>query len=338
MLSARRTVYFVGPRQAEVRQEMYPAPAPGQMLVKTSLSAISSGTEMLVYRGQFPTDLPVDASISALKGDFHYPLCYGYAVVGRVVDLGAGLPEVWLGRQVFSFQPHTSHFLATPETVFPLPGDCPVESACFLPNMETAVNLVQDGAALLGENALVFGQGVVGLLVAALLRQFPLHALVTADLYPSRRKASLELGVTACLDPVAPDFHERLRALFPAGADLTYELSGAPATLNQAIAETIFSGRVVVGSWYGNKPVQLDLGGAFHRSRIRLISSQVSSIAPELTGRWDKSRRFETAWQALRLIRPEKWITQRFAQEDAAQAYDLLDHSPLETIQVILEY
>lgn len=337
-MSARRTVYFVGPRQTEVRQESLPAPASGQMLVKTSLSAISSGTEMLVYRGQFPTGLPVDAGISALKGDFHYPLCYGYAVVGRVVDLGAGLPEAWLGRQVFSFQPHTTHFLATPEMVFPLPEECSLESACFLPNMETAVNLVQDGAPLLGENALIFGQGVVGLLVASLLRQFPLHALVTADLYPSRRKASLELGATASLDPTDADFHERLHALLPVGADLTYELSGAPAALNQAIAGTMFSGRVVVGSWYGNKPVQLDLGGSFHRSRIRLISSQVSSIAPELTGRWDKSRRFETAWQALRLIQPEKWITQRFAHENAAEAYDLLDHSALETIQVILEY
>jgi len=55
----------------------------------------------------------------------------------------------------------------------------------------------------------------------------------------------------------------------------------------------MYSGRVVIGSWYGSKPVQLDLGGAFHRSRIRLISSQVSSLAPELSGRWDKSRRFE---------------------------------------------
>jgi len=337
-MSSRRTVYFVGPRQAVVREESLPAPASGQMLVKTTLSAISSGTEMLVYRGQFPGGLSVDESIPALKGDFHFPLCYGYAAVGCVTDLGKDVPDHWLGRPVLSFQPHTTHFLATPETVFPLPEGLPAESACFLPNTETAVNLVQDGAPLLGENIMVFGQGSVGLLTAALLSQFPLHTLVTADLYPCRREASLALGVTASLDSNAPDFNERLRALFPDGADLTYELSGAPATLNLAISATRFSGRLVVGSWYGNKPVQLDLGGTFHRSRIRLISSQVSSIAPELTGRWNKSRRFEVAWQALRLIQPEKWITHRFAHENAAEAYALLDHSPLETIQVILEY
>ena len=334
----RRTVTFVGPCQAELRLEQLPSPPAGQMLVKTSVSAISPGTEMLVYRGQFPGGLALDESLPALKGDFHYPLCYGYAAVGSVVELGQGLPGDWLGRVVFSFQPHTSYFLATPEMVFPLPdGLCP-EAACFLPNMETAVNFVQDGAPLLGENVMVFGQGIIGLLTVALLRQFPLQTLVTADNYACRRQASLALGVTASLDAKAADFREQIRALLPAGADLTYELSGAPATLNAAIAATMYSGRVVIGSWYGNNPVQLDLGGAFHRSRIRLVSSQVSSLAPELTGRWDKSRRFEVAWQAIRRIQPEKWITHRFPHENAAEAYLLLDHSPSESIQVILEY
>jgi 2-desacetyl-2-hydroxyethyl bacteriochlorophyllide A dehydrogenase len=337
-MSTRRTVYFIGPHQAELREESLPAPAPGQMLVQTTVSAISSGTEMLIYRGQFPGGVSLDASIPALKGDFHFPLSYGYAAVGRVTDLGEGVPEAWLGRPVFSFQPHTSHFLATPETVFLCPEGLPAESACFLPGMETAVNFVQDGAPLLGENAMVFGQGIIGLLTAALLREFPLQSLVTADRYPRRREASQALGVTACLDPATPDFRGTLFTLLPAGADLTFELSGAPAVLNDAIAATMFSGRVVIGSWYGDKTASIDLGGTFHRSRIRLISSQVSSLAPELSGRWDKSRRFEVAWRALQRIQPQKWITQRFAHENAAEAYELLDHSPLETIQVILEY
>jgi 2-desacetyl-2-hydroxyethyl bacteriochlorophyllide A dehydrogenase len=333
-----RKVTFVGPCLVEVREESLPSLGQGQMLVRTRISAISSGTEMLVYRGQFPSGLPVDASIPALKKDFRFPISYGYTAVGEVTKLGEGVPDDWLGKLVFSFQPHTCHFLATPGTVLPLPDGLAAETACFLPNMETAVNLVQDGAPLLGENVVVFGQGIVGLLTAALLRQFPINTLVTIDHYLARREASLALGVNASLDPAAPDFYERLHALLPQGADLSFEVSGAPAALNEAIGLTMFNGRVVIGSWYGNKPVQLDLGGAFHRSRIRLISSQVSSIAPELSGRWDKARRFETAWNELRRIRPERWITQRFRQASAAEAYQLIEHSPAETIQVILEY
>jgi threonine dehydrogenase-like Zn-dependent dehydrogenase len=101
---------------------------------------------------------------------------------------------------------------------------------------------------------------------------------------------------------------------------------------------TTFSGRIVIGSWYGEKRAEVDLGGAFHRSRIKLISSQVSTIAPELSGRWDKSRRFEVAWEALKRIQPQKWITHRFPIEEADQAYELLDKNPQETIQILFEY
>jgi len=179
-MPSRRTVTFVGPARPNLRAETLPSPPAGQMLVKTSVSAISSGTEMLVYRGQFPGRLSVDENIPALQGDFHYPLCYGYAAVGSVIELGQGLPADWLGRAVFSFQPHTSYFLATPEAVFPLPAAFP-RSGLLLPNMETAVNFIQDGAPLLGENVLVFGQGIIGLLTAALLSQFPLSSLITVD-------------------------------------------------------------------------------------------------------------------------------------------------------------
>lgn len=321
-----------------MREETLSAPAPGHMLVETFLSAISPGTELLIYRGEFPDRMAVDASLPALAGDFHYPLCYGYAAVGRVAQLGDGLAQDWLGRMVFSFQPHTSAFLAAPEELFPLPEGCSAEAAAFLPNAETAVSLVQDGAPLLGERALVCGQGIIGLLTASLLAEFPLETLVTCDRHARRRAASSAQGVTASLDPQAADFQQQARAFLGSGADLTYECSGVPDALDQAIGLTAFSGRVVIGSWYGTKRASLDLGGSFHRSRIRLVSSQVSSVAPELSGRWDKSRRFDVAWNALQRIRPEKWITHRFPLEAAADAYRLLDEAPSEAIQVIFQY
>src|SRR5512145_1384910 len=144
-MPVRRTLSFTAPHQIEICEELLPVLAPGQVLVETILSAISPGTEMLVYRGQFP-DLTVDASIEALSGKFAYPLAYGYAAVGRVVESGKQVDKNWRDRLVFSFQPHTSHFVTTPHSLFPIPEFLPLEAACFLPNTETAVNLVQDSA------------------------------------------------------------------------------------------------------------------------------------------------------------------------------------------------
>jgi threonine dehydrogenase-like Zn-dependent dehydrogenase len=185
----------------------------------------------------------------------------------------------------------------------------------------------------------------VGLLVASLLKEFPLESLVTSDRYELRRKASLSLGLNDSFDPELIDTQNNLKHAsqihqhaYAQNFDLTFELSGSPSALNSAIVMTTFSGRIVIGSWYGEKKAPIDLGGAFHRSRIKLISSQVSTIAPELSGRWDKARRFDVAWKALERIKPEKWITHRFPIEEAGKAYGLLDNNPQETIQVIFDY
>jgi threonine dehydrogenase-like Zn-dependent dehydrogenase len=265
--------------------------------------------------------------------------------VGRITETGKEVDKSLLDKIVFGFQPHTSAFICNPSALIFAPDSLPAEACSFLPNMETAVNLIQDAAPILGERVLVLGQGVVGLLVASLLKEFPLETLVTSDRYELRRKASLEIGVRNSFAPEIIDasngpqsFTSIHRHAYAQSFDLTFELSGSPSALNDAIALTTFSGRIIIGSWYGEKKAPIDLGGAFHRSRIKLISSQVSTIAPELSGRWDKARRFDVAWKALERIKPEKWITHHFPIEEASKAYELLDKNPQETIQILVTY
>lgn len=334
----RDVLYFTAPRRVEIARQELPPPGPGKVLVQSLLSAISPGTESLIYRGQFPAGLELDENISALAGSFEYPFAYGYCLVGRVVETGPQVNPDWLDRLVFSFQPHASRFADSAEELLPVPEGISPEEAVFLPNMETAVNFVHDGAPLLGEHAAVFGQGIVGLLTTALLGRFPLDALVSFDLHPQRRSASLEAGASASFDPSDPAAWQQARDLFPQGADLVYEISGAPEALEQAIALAGFGGRVVIGSWYGEKRVELDLGGRFHRSRIRLISSQVSSIASGLTGRWSKERRFAAAWEMIRQVKPSRWISRRFPFHEAEQAYKLMDEEPGSCLQIVFEY
>jgi len=341
----RKTLYFTAPRQVELREETLPVPGADDVLVETICSAISAGTEMLVYQGRFPRDTEADAVISSLRGGFKYPIAYGYACVGVIRETGKQVDKSWHDKLVFAFQPHTSHFVSQPDSLFSIPQSLSPETACFLPNMETAVNLVQDAAPLFGERVLVLGQGVIGLLTTSLLGEFPLETLVTADRYELRRNSSpitepvlSQSKGHLSLDPTASDFRQQALTLLHQGADLTFELSGRPETLNDALALTCFSGRIIIGSWYGEKHAEIDLGGAFHRSRIKLISSQVSTIAPELSGRWDKARRFDVAWKALERVKPEKWITHRFSIDHAEEAYQLLDEKPQDTIQVLLTY
>src|SRR5512141_1255304 len=113
----RKTLYFTAPRQVELREESLPALGADDVLVETTCSAISAGTEMLVYQGRFPRDLETDSVISGLRGGFQYPMAYGYACVGVVRETGIQVDKSIRDRYVFSFQPHTSHFICKPETL-----------------------------------------------------------------------------------------------------------------------------------------------------------------------------------------------------------------------------
>ena len=101
----RLALYFTAPYRVSVQEESLAPPAADQVMVQTLVSAISPGTELLFYRGQAPTDLPVDETIAALAGTVGFPLKYGYAAVGRVVAVGAQVAPEWQDRLVFSFHP-----------------------------------------------------------------------------------------------------------------------------------------------------------------------------------------------------------------------------------------
>jgi 2-desacetyl-2-hydroxyethyl bacteriochlorophyllide A dehydrogenase len=338
----RASLYFTGPGQIQIREESLAPPPPGKLLIRTLFSAISAGSELLLYRGLCPADLPLDASIPSLEGLCSFPMKYGYSTVGKVTTLGKGVPLEWGDRLVFSFHPHESHFIADVAELLPIPPGISPEEALFLPNLETAINFVMDGKPTIGERLVVFGQGIVGLLTTALLAKYPLARLLTVDRYPLRRKLSLTAGAFATFDPGETGFvngiMNQLEPEGKEGSDLTFEISGAPEALGQAIDVTGFGGRIVIGSWYGLKPVHLNLGGQFHRSRISLIASQVSSISPEYLGRWTKSRRFGLVWQFLREINPEQYITHRFSFNRAADAFECLDKHSENCAQVLLVY
>lgn len=339
----RASVIFEKPYTVVLQTEPLSEPAAKEVLIKTKFSAISPGSELLVYRGEFPPQLPVDAEIKALSETFRYPLKYGYISVGEVVAVGSAVKKDWLGRLVFCFHPHESHYATPLNEIIPIPEDIDLMEALFLANMETAVNFMMDGRPVIGERAVIFGQGIVGLLTAALLAQFPLNKLVTLDRYAIRRRASLDMGAHDALDPESATLLSDLAALLNTDsatgfADLVYELSGNPQALNQAVTIAGFGARVVIGSWYGTKQANLDLGGQFHRNRIRLISSQVSTLPPEFSGRWTKNRRLETAWDMIRKIRPAQFITHQYPVRQANKAFELLDKNPGEAIQVVITY
>ena len=329
-----RQLWFTAPGKIEIRQQELGALAPDEVLVRTKVSGISAGTEMLVYRGQLPQDMALDVSINAFKDlDASYPLPYGYACVGHIQETGSALDKWLEGKKVFAFQPHASHFVSKLDQLIFLSDEVSQEAGTFLANMETAVNFLIDGAVQPDEKIAIIGMGVVGQLLNTVLNQLPVKEIKAIDTIKSRRDLAANEMLTVSAGSDDKELLDSGNAF-----DLVFEISGNPEALNLAIQLSNFAGRIIVGSWYGNKAARINLGGAFHRNRLKIISSQVSTISPEHTLEWTKEKRLQKAMNLIAELNVEKYITHRFPLSQAEKAYQLLDKDAEKALQVIFTY
>ena len=279
-----RALWFESPGVAALREEALAEPGPGEVRVRAICSGISAGTERLVLRGEVPAEAHALMALPAMRGSFAFPLCYGYATVGTVDALGAGVDPARLGERVFLLHPHQDVLVAEVSALRPLPAAAPPARLVLAPNLETAVNAVWDAGVTLGDRVLVSGLGVVGLLIAWLCRRAGASAVIGVDPSAERRDLALLLGATSAIDAPAPDEI--------AHADHLLEASGAKAALGALVEHAGPEARITVVSWYGRGEVPLPLGGRFHPHRLTIRSSQVASIDPARRGRWDHPRRW----------------------------------------------
>ncbi|MBA2691530.1 MAG: zinc-binding dehydrogenase [Rubrobacter sp.] len=330
-----RAVWFDAPRSAELRPETVPLPQPGEVRIKAAFSAISHGTEMLVYRGEVSENLPLD--LPTLSGGYDFPIKFGYAAVGKVMDVGRGVDGFAPGDAVFVHHPHQTVFTVPASMPMKLPDGLDPILGPFFANVETALNIVLDSPIKLGETAVVFGQGVVGLLVSQLLRDAGAKVVAVEPL-AGRRDLAVKLGADVVVEPGEDAAKAITDATDGRGADAAFEVSGTGAALQSAIECVAPEGTVVAASWHGAKPVSLDLGGRFHRGRVRIKSSQVGNISPELGARWSRSRRTKAVLELLPKLELRELITHRIPFDDAPEAYRLLDQKPGEAVQFVFEY
>jgi threonine dehydrogenase-like Zn-dependent dehydrogenase len=279
-----RALWTVAPGVAELREHDLAPPGPDQALVVTRASALSRGTERLVFEGRVPESQWPAMRAPLQYGDFPFPVSYGYAAVGEVREGPAAL----IGRRVFCLHPHHDAFLAPAAMCLPIPDAVPDARATLAANMETAVNILWDARPLVGERALVIGAGVVGLLVAFLLARIPGLDLAVCDLDPSRRGVVEALGARFVRPEDAPG--ER---------DLVVHASASAAGLRLALDRCGFEARVLEASWFGDRDCALPLGEGFHAKRIALISTQVGAVAGALRGRRTHGQRLALALELL---------------------------------------
>ncbi|TWG99820.1 threonine dehydrogenase-like Zn-dependent dehydrogenase [Nocardioides sp. J9] len=285
MVVQARAYWTAEPGRGEVRTVELPDPGHGEVLVRALRSGISRGTETIVHQGRVPASQRAVMRAPFQEGDFPGPVKYGYLSVG-VVERG---PDGLVGRTVFCLHPHQTAYVVPADAVVSVPDGVPAERAVLAGTVETALNALWDAPPLLGDHVTVIGAGLVGCCVARLAAGVPGVRVTLVDTDPARAEVAAALG---CSFAAPGDDLGR--------SDLVVHASATEAGLRRALEVVQPEGTVLDLSWYGDRPVAVPLGEAFHSGRLTLRSSQVGAVSPARRGTRTHRDRLALALELLR--------------------------------------
>jgi threonine dehydrogenase-like Zn-dependent dehydrogenase len=260
-----RAFWLREPGWGEIRPVGLPAPGEGDVLVRTVYSAVSRGTEALVFRGGVPASQYDLMRAPFQDGDFPGPVKYGYLNVGVVEQ---GPPEL-AGRTVFCLYPHQTRYVVPAAAVTVVPDGVPAARAVLAGTVETALNAVWDATPQVGDRIAVVGAGMVGASVAAILGRLPAVRVQLVDIDPARARIAEAVGVGFALPGDALD-----------GCDLVVHASATGEGLARSLELLRPEGVCVELSWYGDRRVAVPLGEWFHSRRLTIRGSQVGTVSP----------------------------------------------------------
>ena len=318
-----RSFWIVEPGRGEIRSTPCSEIKADEVRVRTLYTALSLGTERLIFRGGVPKSQYEAMRAPYQEGSFPGPLKYGYCNVGVVEDG----PSDIKGRTVFCLYPHQDTFVVAADAVLPLPGALSPKRAVLAANMETAINGLWDAGSLMGCRIAVLGAGVVGCIMAVLASRIPGTDVQLLDINPSKANVANKLNVAFA----APDQHR-------GNADIVLEATGSAGGLETAMDLAGFEANVVVMSWYGDTKAPLSLGGNFHSRRLKIISSQVGAVAPSHRARWSNRDRLELALDLLEDEIFDHLLTGSSRFEDLPETLAALSSDPSGTLCHVIGY
>jgi len=324
-MSGNDTLAFwvAAPGHGELRREPIPAPGAREASVRALYSGVSRGTESIVFGGHVPPSEHERMRAPFQAGHFPGPVKYGYASVGEVVEGPAELVD----KIVFCLYPHQQRYVVPCDALHVLPETVPARRAVLAANLETALNGLWDAGAGPGDRVSVLGAGSVGCLAAWLASRIPGCVVELVDINPHRAAVAHALGVK---------FAQPIEAT--PEADVVLHSSGTAEGLSLAMRIAAFEATVIELSWYGDQPVTLSLGEAFHARRLTLKSSQVGTVSETRRARWSLKRRMQFALSLLAEPALDVLINSEGRFEDLPQTLRQLSQSPGDVIMHRVKY
>ena len=330
------TVVFVEPRRVVVEDRPLPRPGRGEMLVKTSRTLISTGTELTILSGDFPP-----GSRWAQYGRF--PFTPGYDNIGRVIEVGEGVDESWVGRRVASYAPHAAYVLVRPENVRIVPDGISDEEAAFFTIAEIVMNGVRRGGVQWGEAVAVYGLGLLGQLTVRFCYLAGARPVFGIDLAGPRLKLLPRKPKIRPINPGEEDPAEVVRSMTRGRmADVVFEVTGNPEVIPEEFKLLKRQGRMVILSSPKGPTPSFDFHDLCNAPSYTIIGAHNSSHPRYETpyNQWTQKRHAELFFDLVidGELDVKSLISHRVPFDRAPQIYSMLLEDRSEAMGVIIEW
>jgi 2-desacetyl-2-hydroxyethyl bacteriochlorophyllide A dehydrogenase len=343
-------IVIAEPRTIELCEIEVPEPGPGQVLLRILYSGISHGTEMNWYRGDVPQQgktLRDGLFEDDPDAEPPYPSRQGYEEVGEVVRVGDGVDDVRHGERYAVTVGHRQYAVVNRDAPYfhRLPDDFDPKSGIFLALAGVSLDSYLSSRIRLGESAVIFGQGVVGLLLTHLCRLAGVEPIIAVDPIPGRREEAVGAGAHHAFSPDEPDLARTIRTITRGkGVDVAFEMSGSYRALHEAFRVTANPyGLVLAGGFFSGEGRGLSLGAEFHHSshgaggamRMQAIDQRLESE----TAQWGLRRVLDHVWKLITdgSLPVADYITHVMPGTQAADAFHLVDETPEKCLKVVLD-
>ena len=330
-----KRLVVTGPRQASFDDVDIPECPPEGLLVRANVTAVSTGTEIRVYRY-----IPVDEDGEWLHGGVRFPegpLENGYSMVGEVVEVGSDVEDFRVGDRVFCAGTHKEYAVTPARDTLKLPDEVTDERGVFLNILGVGQLGLRHGEPRPGENVAIVGLGVIGLSALAFCSAFGFPT-VGIDFSESRREVANAMRADLVVDPSDEGLTERIIDFFDGrGADLVLETASVWPAIKTSLDIVRQDGNVVVVARHTDSPTFNPVGHPYMTTRYTLRAS-LGFRPTEL--RWNRmnSMKLTSRLIANGSLPIDSMITHEFNWNDLPDVYARLDQGDTDILGAVIRW
>lgn len=332
-----QAVVFTGQNQVEFVEREIEKLNPGEILVKTVQTMISTGTELSILCREGIEKECVWTSYGA------YPYYPGYNHVGVVVETADEKDHHLIGKRILSYLPHAQYGVLTPEEEYRIvPDELSTEDALFTVFAEIVLQGIRRGRSTWGENAVVYGAGLLGQLTADYLALAGSAQVVVCDTSDTRLSLVTKSPIITTVNPLKESVEDVVRRVTKGRmADTVYELTGVGSLIPKEMELLHDQGRMIILSSPRGETT-MDFHDYVNRTSTEIIGAHNMSHTPvaTLNNPWSKARDNEFFMDTVMegRLNVQRLISHREPYTKAIELYHMLIKDRSNAMGVLMDW